>query len=82
VIGRQFRGPPNSGNGGYVCGVLARGLDGPVTAMLRAPPPLDADLDLEIRDGASTLTGDAGVLIGQAGPASQEPASSEGGSES
>jgi hypothetical protein len=31
LIGRQFRGPPNSGNGGYVCGVLAKGLDGPVT---------------------------------------------------
>ena len=37
VIGRQFCGPPNSGNGGYVCGVLADGLEGPVTAVLRAP---------------------------------------------
>jgi hypothetical protein len=71
VIGRQFRGPPNSGNGGYVCGVLAKGLEGPVTAMLRAPPPLDIDLDLVIADGTSVLSGDAGVLIGQAGPASQ-----------
>ena len=33
VIGRQFRGPPNSGNGGYVCGVLAGDLPGPVTSM-------------------------------------------------
>ena len=55
-IGRQFRGPPNSGNGGYVCGVLAKGLDGPVTAMLRAPPPLDVDLHLDVRDGATVLT--------------------------
>jgi hypothetical protein len=58
VIGRQFRGPPNSGNGGYVCGVLARGLDGPVTAVLRAPPPLDVDLDLATRRRA-VLTGEA-----------------------
>jgi hypothetical protein len=71
VIGRQFRGPPNSGNGGYVCGVLAKGLDGPVTAMLRAPPPLDVDLDLEVQDGAAVLTGEAGLLIGQSGPATQ-----------
>ena len=24
TIPRRFRGPPNSGNGGYVCGMLAR----------------------------------------------------------
>ena len=71
VIGRQFRGPPNSGNGGYVCGVLAKGLQGPVTAMLRAPPPLDVDLELEARDGAATLRGEADVLIGQAASATQ-----------
>ena len=23
IIIRRFRGPPNSGNGGYVCGMLA-----------------------------------------------------------
>jgi hypothetical protein len=70
-IGRQFCGPPNSGNGGYVCGVLADGLAGPVTAMLRAPPPLDTDLGLESRDGGHVLTGVDGTLIGQAGPARQ-----------
>lgn len=70
MIGRQFRGPPNSGNGGYVCGVLARGLDGPVTASLRAPPPLDVELDFETRDGANVLTGDAGLVIGQGASAS------------
>lgn len=81
MIGRQFRGPPNSGNGGYVCGVLAAQLDGPATAMLRAPPPLDTRLDLEVADGAVRLTGAEGVLIGQAGPASQtlpEPPPSPG----
>lgn len=71
MIGRQFRGPPNSGNGGYVCGVLAKGLDGPVTASLRAPPPLDVELDLAAADGVNVLTGEAGVLIGQAGPVVQ-----------
>lgn len=71
MIGRQFCGPPNSGNGGYVCGVLAKGLDGPVTAVIRAPVPLDVDLGLETRDGASVLTGADGALIGQGGAATQ-----------
>ncbi len=71
MIGRQFCGPPNSGNGGYVCGVLAGDLHGPVTSMLRAPVPLDTDLTLEARDGGWILSDDGGVLIGQGAPASQ-----------
>ncbi|MBU1375188.1 MAG: hypothetical protein KKE02_20030 [Alphaproteobacteria bacterium] len=72
TIGRQFCGPPNSGNGGYVCGILAKGLEGPVTSVLRAPIPLDADLSLEARDGANVLLGEADALIGQGGPATQD----------
>ena len=71
MIGRQFCGPPNSGNGGYVCGILSKGVDGPVTAVLRAPIPLDTDLGLEARDGGNVLLGDADALIGQSGPATQ-----------
>ena len=63
VVAGQFRGPPNSGNGGYVCGLLARAFDGPVTALLRAPPPLDTPLDLVIDDGVARLLGEGGVLI-------------------
>jgi hypothetical protein len=66
VIGQQFRGPPNSGNGGYVCGLMSGLIDGPVTAVLRAPIPLDVPLNLE-RDGeAVRLSSDQGVLIGEA----------------
>jgi hypothetical protein len=68
TIGRQFCGPPNSGNGGYVCGLLAEGLEGPVTAVLRAPIPLDVELDVESQDGAHVLLGEAGP-IGSAGAA-------------
>lgn len=71
TIGRQFCGPPNSGNGGYVCGVLAKRFEGPVTAVIRAPVPLDTELSLEPRDSAVALTGAEGVLIGQGGPATQ-----------
>jgi len=71
VIGRQFCGPPNSGNGGYVCGLLSEDIAGPATAVLRAPIPLDQALSLEARDGGQVLLGAQGVLIGQATPASQ-----------
>ena len=41
TIARRFRGPSQSGNGGYVCGRLARHVAGPALVRLRAPPPLD-----------------------------------------
>jgi hypothetical protein len=68
VIGRQFCGPPNSGNGGYVCGVIARGLDGPAKAVLRAPVPLDIELSLDDAEGAIQLTSAEGLLIGISAP--------------
>ncbi|MET8775542.1 hypothetical protein AB0H49_14165 [Nocardia sp. NPDC050713] len=44
----RFNGPPDSGNGGYVCGRLAEHRDeGTVTVMLRNPAPLDTPLRLE-----------------------------------
>lgn len=81
TIGRQFCGPPNSGNGGYVCGVLAKGLDGPVTAVLRAPVPLDVGLTLQESDGRYALLGQDDALIGEGGAARQalpEPPPSPG----
>lgn len=69
VIAQQFCGPPNSGNGGYVCGCLAKDLEGPVTAVLRARVPLDVNLDLRKEDGVTQLTDAEGGLIGQGRPA-------------
>lgn len=46
-IGERFRGPPRSGNGGYVCGRVAARLPGPVAVRLKAPPPLQTALRLE-----------------------------------
>lgn len=67
VIGGQFKGPPNSGNGGYVCGLLAREIDGPTEAALRVPPPLNKPLTLT-RDGERVLLRDGDTLIGEAKP--------------
>jgi hypothetical protein len=69
VIAQQFCGPPNSGNGGYVCGVLAKDLEGPVTSVLRARVPLDVGLDLALAEGAAVMTDAAGGLIGRGDPA-------------
>lgn len=68
VIARQFRGPPNSGNGGYVCGVLADRLGAPaVTGVLRAPIAVDTPLRIVIDgDAGARLTSLTGDLIAEA----------------
>lgn len=63
LIDKRFCGPPNSGNGGYVCGRLARLIPGAAEVTLRAPPPLGTPLDTiaagdgtwELRDGAKVV---------------------------
>jgi hypothetical protein len=54
-IDPRFRGPPHSGNGGYVCGLVALHAPGPVAVRLLAPPPLGRDLRLDQSDGALRL---------------------------
>lgn len=51
IIDRRFNGPPDSGNGGISCALLAGTTDFPVPEVtLRLPPPLG--VELEVRDGA------------------------------
>jgi hypothetical protein len=69
VIERRFAGPPNSGNGGYVSGLLAQAIEGPATVVLRAVIPLETPLNLDIEGGRVLLTGADGGLIGEAAPA-------------
>jgi hypothetical protein len=68
VIPQQFCGPPNSGNGGYVCGVIAREIEGAATSVLRARVPLDVSLDLRREDGVMQLTDGEGAMVGTATP--------------
>ncbi len=66
VIAPRFCGPPDSGNGGYVCGLIAGYLDGPAEVTLRKPPPLGAPLAVE-RDGrGSVRVLHGGILIAEA----------------
>ena len=45
-VDRRFRGPNTSGNGGVTCGLIAAHLPDAAEVTLRAPPPLDVDLDV------------------------------------
>jgi hypothetical protein len=60
TIGRRFRGPEDSANGGYAAGLLASHLEGPAEVTLRLPPPLERPLVVERRgDAVVLLDGDA-----------------------
>lgn len=61
-IPERFCGPPNSGNGGYVCGLLAEGLTGTVTVRLKAPPPLNTRLCREWTTDSARLLHEAAVI--------------------
>lgn len=55
TISRRFCGPSNSGNGGYVCGRVARHISGPATVRLFLPPPLETELHIEAVDNSVRL---------------------------
>jgi len=67
VIERRFCGPPDSGNGGYTSGVIARHIGNPAEVTLRQPPPLDRPLALE-RDGDELRVFDGKTLVAEARP--------------
>lgn len=70
TIDARYNGPPRSGHGGYVCGLIAAHTDyaGALQVSLRAPPPLDAPLRLErTADGAMLTEGEQ--LIAEASAA-------------
>jgi hypothetical protein len=72
IIDKRFCGPPNSGNGGYVCGQLARHIPGAAEVTLRAPPPLDKPLDAVAMDGGTWELRDGATILATARPASVE----------
>lgn len=55
TIPRRFCGPSTSGNGGYVCGRIARHISGAATVRLFLPPPLETELQAAAEDGAVKL---------------------------
>jgi hypothetical protein len=67
VIEPRFAGPPNSGQGGYVAGLLAREVGNPAEVTLRLPPPLKRALELVVApdDAVELRDGDAVVAQGR-----------------
>lgn len=71
LIARRFCGPPDSANGGYTAGLIAKNLQGtgatetPVEVTLRRPPPLERELSLVLADDGARL-GDGDLLVAEA----------------
>ncbi len=64
-IASRYCGPPQSGNGGYSCGLLGKQIDGPSKVRLHMPPPLEAELTIQ-QDADSWLLKQGDELIGTA----------------
>ncbi len=71
IIDQRFNGPPESGHGGYVCGVVAGLIGGPAEVTLRRPPPLDQPLEVQrlehdrvaLRDGETVIVEGAAASV-------------------
>ena len=55
TIDRRFNGPPDSGNGGYVCGAFVVAADAELRVRLRVPPPLGVPLSIRRGEAAEWL---------------------------
>lgn len=68
VIHRRFRGPEESGNGGYTAGMVARFVGDDAEVTLRRPPPLERPLTVT-RRGPQVLVHDEADLVAEGIPA-------------
>lgn len=66
VISRRFRGPPDSANGGYACGLIGCRVHGSARVRLTEPPPLGTPLTLRAPDEESAELILEGRMIGRA----------------
>ncbi|WNV84702.1 hypothetical protein [Umezawaea sp. Da 62-37] len=73
VIGSAYRGPADSANGGYACGVFSTlspsATGAPAAVVLHAPPPLASALDVR-GHGARAQVWHGDVLVATVGPGS------------
>ena len=65
TIDRRFNGPPNSGHGGYVCGIIADLISPCAEVTLRSPPPLDLPLTVERIGSGKVRLSDAESTIAE-----------------
>jgi len=62
TVAARFNGPPNSGNGGYTCGMIAKAIGESVRVRLLLPPPLEQPLEVRQID-ATTWQALAGTEV-------------------
>jgi hypothetical protein len=65
LISRRFCGPPDSANGGYAAGLLAKELSGSVEVTLKRPPPLERELGVQL-DGELARLCDGETVLAEA----------------
>ena len=64
TIPSRFNGPPGSANGGYTCGAIAAALGwNAAEVSLRAPPPLNTEMDLRDSGDGSWQLVDGETLV-------------------
>jgi hypothetical protein len=63
TVPRRFCGPPDSGNGGYTCGLVARELGGVAECTLRAPVPMVVPLEFERTQAGGVLRHGAKIIV-------------------
>ena len=69
TIDPRFNGPPDSGNGGYSCGSVARFVDAPgAEVTLRLPPPIGRELTVERQDDGGAILRDGEDVVAEARP--------------
>jgi hypothetical protein len=69
TIDRRFSGPPESANGGYVCGALAVAAGADLRVRLLAPPPLGVLLTLDRDDTGDWVLRSPGGAVAVGTPA-------------
>ena len=63
TVPARFCGPPDSGNGGYTCGLVANELGGIFECTLRSPVPLDVPLEIERSQSGGILRHGDKVIV-------------------
>ena len=69
TVPARFSGPPNSGNGGYTCALLARHIGNPAEVTLRKPVPIGRAMQIT-RDHDSYSLLNADLIIAEGKPTS------------
>ena len=72
TIARRFNGPPDSGNGGYVCGAFAVAAGAGLRVRLLSPPPLQVPLEVSADDEGRWRLGPGEAPVASGTPARLE----------